>query len=107
VIRERRTEQPDLEKIAPARYNSLLEYPNLSARLRSLIDPEAAAMAMRAVAQRDGFEPLARIEVFRDLADYFRGLVPFPQSSIEGLTDEQYVRSVLGVIYNPAGRRAT
>jgi uncharacterized RDD family membrane protein YckC len=105
VIRERQTEEPDLEKIPPARYNSLLEHSNLAARLRSLTDPEAVAMAMRAVSQRDGFEPLARIQVFRDLADYFRALVPFPQSALEGLTDEQYVRSVLGVIYNPAGRR--
>jgi uncharacterized RDD family membrane protein YckC len=107
VIRERQPEQPDLETIAPARYNSLAGYPNLAARLRSLTDPEAAAMALKALAQRDNFEPMARIQVFGDLAGYFRGLAPFPEAALEGLTDEQYVRSVLGVIYNPAGRRTT
>jgi uncharacterized RDD family membrane protein YckC len=105
VVRDRRAELPDMEKMAPARYNSLLGYPNLTARLRSLTDPEAAALAIRALAHRDGFDPLARIEVFRDLADYFRTLVRFPESAIEGLTDEQYVRSVLGAIYYAAGRR--
>jgi uncharacterized RDD family membrane protein YckC len=103
VIRERKPEGPGLEELAPGRYNSLLEYPNLAARLRSLIDPEAGILAMRAVAQRDGFEPLARIEVFRELADYFRALVPFPQSAVDNLTDEQYVRSVLGVLASPSG----
>jgi uncharacterized RDD family membrane protein YckC len=99
VARERRPEQPDLEQIAPAKYNSLLAWPHLAARLRSLVSPEAASIAVRAVALRDGYDPQARVELFRDLAAHFRGLVEFPQEALEGLTDEQYVRSVLRVIY--------
>ena len=91
--------EPDLEQIAPAKYNSLLAYPHLAARLRSLVTPEAAAMAVRAVTQRDGYDPPARMELFRELAAYFRALVEFPEDAVEGLTDEQYVRSVLRVIY--------
>jgi uncharacterized RDD family membrane protein YckC len=102
VIREGRGKEPDFAPLEQARYNSLLPYTNLGARLRSLTDPEAAALALRALAQRDGFDPQARIEVFRDLAEYFRALAPFPESAVEGLTDEQYVRSVLGVIYHRA-----
>ena len=41
VAHERRRQRPDLEQIAPARYNSLLAYPQLAARLRSLASPEA------------------------------------------------------------------
>jgi len=102
VARERTFEEPDLEQIAPAKYNSLAAYPHLSARLRSLAGAEAVGMAVRAVAQRDGYEPRARVELFAELAEYFRGLVPFPASAMEGLTDEQYVRSVLRVIYGAA-----
>ena len=99
VARERRREQPDLEQIAPARYNSLLAHPHLAARLRSLANPEAVGLAVRALSQRDGYEPAARVELFRELGDYFRSLVQFPEIAVEGLTDEQYVRSALRVIY--------
>jgi uncharacterized RDD family membrane protein YckC len=99
VARVRTPQAPDLEQVAPAKYNSLLAYPHLAARLRSLASAEAVSMAVRAVSRRDGYEPLARIELFGELAEYFQGLVQFPEAVREGLTDEQYVRSVLRVIY--------
>jgi uncharacterized RDD family membrane protein YckC len=107
VAHENRQQQPDLEQIAPAKYNSLAAYPHLVARLRSAANPEAVGMAVRAAAQRDTYDPQARVELFRDLADYFRSLAPFPDPAVEGLTDEQYVRSVLRVIYlaNATSRR--
>jgi uncharacterized RDD family membrane protein YckC len=99
VTRERKAEAPDLEQIAPAKYNSLLGQPHLAARLRSLVTPEAAALAVRAVTLRDGYDPRARIALFRELAAHFRSLVEFPEEAVENLTDEQYVRCVLRVIY--------
>jgi len=99
VTRERKLEAIDLELIAPAKYNSLLAQPHLAARLRNRVSPEAAALAVRAVTLRDGYDPLARIRLFRELAAYFRALVEFPAETVENLTDEQYVRSVLRVIY--------
>jgi uncharacterized RDD family membrane protein YckC len=101
VARERQQEQPDLERIAPAKYNSLLAWPHLTARLRSLVTPDAVAIAVRAVAMRDGYDPVARIELFAELAAHFRSLVQFPSEAVEALTDEQYVRCVLRVIYAP------
>jgi uncharacterized RDD family membrane protein YckC len=98
VARERVMEEPDLEQIAPAKYNSLLLYPHLAARLRSLARPEVVGYAIEAVTQRDTYLPAARVELFGELANYFRGLVQFPPSVLEGLTDEQYVRSVLRVV---------
>jgi uncharacterized RDD family membrane protein YckC len=100
VAHEREAVKPDLEQVAPARYNSLLAYPHLAARLRSLADAETVGMAAQALARRDGYEPTARIELFRDLAGYFRSLVAFPEAAAEGLTDEQYVRSALRAIYD-------
>jgi hypothetical protein len=98
VAHERTRQEPDLDQIAPARYNSLLAYPHLAARLRSLANPEAVGIGVRAIAQRDGYDPAARVELFRELGGYFRSLVQFPEAAVEGLTDEQYVRSALRVI---------
>ena len=100
VAREAVRREPDLEQIAPAKYNSLAAHKHLAARLRSVVSPDAVAVAVRAVMQRDSFDPAARIELFGELAGYFRSLVEFPESAVEGLTDEQYVRSALRVIYN-------
>ena len=72
-------QQPDVEQLAPAKYNSLLAYPHLAARLRSKAGPEAVAIAVRAVSQRDGYEPAsARRTVSRT------GRVFPPTSAISG-----------------------
>jgi hypothetical protein len=39
------------------------------------------------------------VELFGELAGYFRALVSFPEAAVEGLTDEQYVRSAVRAIY--------
>jgi uncharacterized RDD family membrane protein YckC len=102
VARERTAPAADVEEIAPVKYNSLAAFPHLAARLRGLASPEAVSIAVEAVARRDAYEPLARIDLFRDLADYFRKLVEFPAAAAEGLTDEQYVRSALRVVFGGA-----
>jgi len=113
VTRERKVEAPDLEQIAPMKYNSLLAQPHLAARLRSLVTPEAAALAVRAITLRDGYDARSRVALFRELAGHFRSLVGFPEETVENLTDEQYVRCVLRVIYGvrqgalAANRQAT
>ena len=99
VARERMAYLPDLEQMALAKYNSLLAYPHLTAKLRSLVSPESVNIAVHAISRRDGYEPLARIELFQELAAYFQKVVPFPAAASEGLTDEQYVRSVIRVIF--------
>jgi len=99
VAVERQWREPNLEQIAPAKYNSLAAHPHLAARLRSLATPEAVGIAVQALAQRDGYDASARVELFQDLASYFRELVRFPDETVEGLTDEQYVRSAVRVIY--------
>jgi len=99
VVRTRDAEGPNLEQIAPAKYNSLLAYPHLAARLRSVASPEAVNIAVQALTRRDEYAPTARIALFQELAAYFQSLAAFPAAAIEGLTDEQYVRSVLRIVY--------
>jgi uncharacterized RDD family membrane protein YckC len=106
VAIERTGSQPDLDQIAPARYNSLVAWPHLAARLRTVVGPDAVSIAVRAIDGRDGYDPAARVELFRELASYFRSLVPFPPEAVEGLTDEQYVRSALRVIYGREAKSA-
>ena len=60
VVPEREWEDPDVEQMAPAKYNSLLAWPHLAARLRGVASPEAVAMAVRAVRHRDAYDPIAR-----------------------------------------------
>jgi len=105
VAHEPYFETPDLEPIAPAKYNSLGAYPHLAARLRSVASAEAVGYALQAVAYRDRFTASGRLELFQEIAGYFRSLVRFPQEALEGLSDEQFVRTVLRVIYNPSETR--
>lgn len=108
VAREPSWVTPDLEPIAPAKYNSLLAYPHLAARLRSLAHPQAVSYALQALAQRDRYTGSGRVKLFGDLADYFRSLVRFPEEALSGLSDEQFVRAVIRAIYNPeaSGRKS-
>jgi len=99
VAREARWTAPDLDRIGIAKYNSFEAWPHLAARLRSRASPEAVALALRALAGRDRYEPRARVDLFRDLAAYFQSLVQFPEAAVEGLTDEQYLRSLLRLIF--------
>lgn len=99
VVRDIKTPQPDLSQLQGGRYNSMLEHRHLAARLRQRVPPSAATIALDAILRRDQFEPRARVELFEDLAGYFRGLVEFPAEAIEQLSDEQYVRNVAEILF--------
>ncbi len=99
VVRDTKPRIPDLARLEPARFNSLREHAPLCARLRRKSDPRAAAAALTALLRREGYEPSARVALFRDLADYFRGLVAFPAEAVDALSDEQFVRNAVEVLY--------
>jgi len=84
------------------KYNSLLAYPRwlegcAASRIRRRRFRPARGH------RRDSYDSSARLELFADLADYFRSLVRFQDAAIEGLSDEQFVGAVR-VIYHPSGR---
>ena len=99
VIRSPRLSEPDLDQLLAGKYNSLRQHPHLAARLRQRVSPGEAAIALQALVRRDEFDPAARVELFGELADHFRALIPFPAEATDGVADEQYIRNVVDVIY--------
>jgi uncharacterized RDD family membrane protein YckC len=102
VIRIPSYNEPDLSKIDLPKFNSLRSYPHLVARLRQRISPVEAGVLLDAVLRRDEFEPLARVRLFQELGEHCRNAVLFPAEAVEAITDEQYVRNVLDVLYEKA-----
>lgn len=100
VVRIPEVQEPDLAAVAPGKYNSFRDHPNLVARLRQRVSPQAADVALRALMRRDNLDAEARWELFREMADYFRRLVQFPDRATDGLSDEQYVRNVVDVVFS-------
>lgn len=99
VVRNQEVPQPNLEQLLGGKFNSLLDYRHLAARLRQRTSPQAAAVALEALLRRDELEPQARLQLFAGLADHFRSLVEIPLEAIEQLSDEQYVRNVVEILY--------
>ncbi len=99
VVRNPQIPQPDLEQLLSDKYNSFHQYPHLEARLRQNSKPLEAEVALAALLRRDQLDPAARIELFRDIADHFKEIVAFPPEAVEGISDEQYVRNVVDVLY--------
>jgi uncharacterized RDD family membrane protein YckC len=99
VVRSSKLSEPDLAQLLGGKYNSLAEQRHLAARLRHKVSPEVARLAFEAVLRRSELEPAPRLKLFRELADYFRGLVAYPAEAVEQLSDEQYVRNVVEVLF--------
>jgi uncharacterized RDD family membrane protein YckC len=99
VVRNPRLVEPDIDQLLAGKYNSLRQHAHLEARLRQRVSPPEAAMAMQAIMRRDDLDPVARVELFRELANHFRAKVEFPPEATEGIADEQYVRNVLDIVY--------
>jgi len=92
---------PDLEPLFSSTYNSLRNHAHLAAQLRKSVSPAEARLALEAITRRADFEPASRLELFRQLAQRLRGIIAFPEEALEGMTDEQYVRNVVDLIYRP------
>jgi len=99
VIRMPKTEEVDLDQISTGKYNSFRDYPHLTARLRQRVSPEEADVALRAVLRREELDPQARVELFSYLSDYLKSQVSFPDAATEGLSQEQYVRNAVEILY--------
>lgn len=98
VVRAGRGDLPDPALIAGGRYNTLRDHPHLEARLRQRVTPDEAVLAVRALLRRDRLDPLARVELFRALADRFRRRADFPPEMVEAIPEEQLVRDVVDAV---------
>ncbi len=99
VVRTPKPIQPDLSRALGDKYNSFRGYPHLEARLRQRVGPDEARTALGALIRRDRLDPQARIELFADIADHFRGVIEFPAEATDGLSDEQYIRNVVDTLF--------
>jgi uncharacterized RDD family membrane protein YckC len=99
VVRRPRLTDLDVARQMAGKFNSLAQYPHLAARLRQRVLPEEADLAVRAIQRREAIEPEARLKLFEEIARHFREIVEFPPEAAEGITDEQYVRNVVGIIH--------
>jgi uncharacterized RDD family membrane protein YckC len=99
VIRSPKVLEPDLDQLLTGKFNSLRQFPHLAARLRQNTSPAEAGIALQALLRRDEFDPVARVEMFGDLAAHFRTKVEFPAEATDGVADEQYLRNVVDVLY--------
>lgn len=113
VVREETFAAPNLEKALPGKFNSLKSHPHLAARLRQRVSPETAKLALQALQRRESLSPEARVDLFGELAEYLKSLTVFPEDATFGISDENYVRNVVDVVFSgrkPAirdARRAT
>jgi len=105
VIRNPRVAEPDLDQLLAGKYNSLRQYPHLAARLRQRISPAEADVVLQALLRREEFDPADRVELFGELAAYFRARVEFPAEATDGVADEQYLRNVVDVLYRTRGEK--
>jgi len=104
VVRVMRPIQPDLDQLLGNKYNSLAEIRHLAARLRQKAEPEIAAIALEALIRRSELTPEARLQVFAELARVFREMAAYPEEIIEQMSDEQYVRNAVEVVYGQIGQ---
>jgi len=99
VVRTLPAPEPDLSQLLKDKYNSLRDYPHLTARLRQNVSPQEADTAMQAILRRDDFDDVERVELFSEVARYFKSIVKFPPEALDGIPDEQYIRNVVDVLF--------
>jgi len=78
VVRNPELSLPELEQLADDKFNSLAEHPHLAVRLRQKVGRDELAISLSALMRREELEPASRVELFGELANYFRSLVRFP-----------------------------
>lgn len=99
VVRMPVIAEPEVDQLVAGRFNSLRRHPHLEARLRQQVDEADAALALQALLRREDFDPVARVALFAELSAYFKAKVAFPAEATDGISDEQYIRNVVDVLY--------
>ncbi|MEO6034159.1 MAG: RDD family protein [Verrucomicrobiota bacterium] len=103
VVRNPLLGEPNLDQLLAGKFNSLRDYPHLEARLRQRLSPLEAGVALQSILRREDFDAAARVELFAEIAGHFRSVVEFPPEASEAITDEQYIRNVVDLLYRRKG----
>ena len=83
----------------PGKYNSFRGHPHLAARLRQNVTPVEAGVALQSLLRRDDLDPEARLSVYAAVKDRLEQRVAFPPEVTDGISDEQYVRNAVDVLF--------
>ncbi|MBI1840874.1 MAG: RDD family protein [Verrucomicrobia bacterium] len=107
VVRIPHTPQPDIDQLVAGRFNSLRAFPHIVSRLRQQASPAEATLALQALLRREELVDAERVHVFAEIASHFRTLAAFPPEATEGVTDEQYLRNVVDVLFRASAKAAS
>jgi uncharacterized RDD family membrane protein YckC len=99
VVSEAKPVVPPFDRLERPRYNTLRDHPRHAMRLRQTITPEEAALAVRMLVRRDTFEDQARLACFSAMSAHMRARVELPEDALVGISDEQFVRNVVDIVY--------
>ncbi|NOX99743.1 MAG: RDD family protein [Verrucomicrobia bacterium] len=99
VVRRKEIAEPELDELLGDEVNSFREFPRLEAQLRQRVSAEEVRLAVDAVLRRNELESKSRLSVYKEIADFFRDKVEFPEEVTHGLSDEQYVRNVVATLF--------
>ncbi len=99
VIRNPKISNPDFSQLYNDKFNSFRNYPHIAARLQQKTTPEEAEVALKAILRRESLEPVERITLFKQIVDHFKTIVTFPQECTDGLSDEQYIRNIVNILF--------
>lgn len=91
--------EPDLDQVMSGKYNSFRDQSYLAARLRQRSLPTEADIALRAIMRRDQMDDVSRLVLFEHIREHFERLAEFPVEITEGISDEQYVRNVVDILF--------
>jgi len=100
VVRNVEAKRPDLSRVLSGKFNSLRQLPHLAGRLRQRVSPDEGMIAFQALLRRDEMEATDRVRLFEELADHFRRVVTYPPEIAEGISDENYVRNVVEILFD-------
>lgn len=92
--------EPDLRNVLAGKFNTFRAYPHIAARLRQAVSPDEAGLALTALLRREELDPEARVPLFEEFRAHFETKASFPDEATHGLSDEQYVRNVVDILYH-------
>lgn len=101
VIAINKQEIPDFEQLTLEKFNSLRGKLGIIAKLRNQCSNQIAYISLHALIRRDELNPEARIDVFKNLATYFKEILGSELDDINTLSDEKLVRNIVEVIFQP------
>jgi len=106
VVRHEKKNDFDFTQAQSGKFNSMKSHSRQCGKLRQTTPPEVAGLALQSLLRRNQLSDSARLEVFGKIRADLESHAPFPEESTLGLTDEQYVRNAVEILFEQRGAYA-